>query len=104
MTQKKTAKSILAWVAKLRALGKQKSQFLLSKGHQTHHSSSKKGLERFRHITVLYEPAINDQLRRHSIFTRNCYLDNYFQIRISGEFLATEQNKLKSTEMFVCKM
>ena len=46
MTEK-TAKSILAWVAKLRALGKQKSQFLLSKGHQTHHSSSKKGLERF---------------------------------------------------------
>ena len=43
----------------------------------------------------MYQPAIKDQLRRHPIFTGNSYLDNY---------LATEQNKLKSTEMFVYRM
>ena len=92
MTQKKQPRdSNLGRVAQSRALCKQKIQHLLSKGHQTHHS----GLEIFQHISVMYEPAIKDQLRRHPIFTRNFYLDNY---------LATEQNKLKSTEMFVCIM
>ena len=39
-----------------KALCMQQSQHLLSKGHQTHHS----GLERFRHISVMYESAIKD--------------------------------------------
>ena len=92
MTQKKQPRdSILGRVAQSKELCTQKSQHLLSKGHQAHHS----GLERFQHISVMYEPAIKDQLRRHPIFMGNSYLDNY---------LATEQNNLKSTEMFVCRM
>ena len=91
-TEKKQPRySILGRVAQSKALCTQKSQHLLSKGHQTHHS----GLSRFRHISVIYEPAIKDQLRRHPVFMGNSYLDN---------FLATEQNKLKSTEMFVCRI
>ena len=95
MTQKNPRGSILGRVAQSRVLCTQKNQCLLSKGHQTHHSLAKKDLERFQHITVMYEPALNDKLRRHPILTRNSYLDNY---------LDTEQNKLKSTEMFVCRM
>ena len=73
MTQKKQPRdSNLGRVAQSKALCKQKSQHLLSKGHQTHHS----GLERFWRISVMYEPAIKDQLRRHPIFTRNFYLEN----------------------------
>ena len=102
MTQKKQpGDSILGRVAQSKSLCTQKSQHhLLSKGHQTHHS----GLERFRHISVMYEPAIKDQLRRHPIFMGNSYLDNRLATEQMDNRLATEQNKLKSTEMFICKM
>ena len=71
MTQKKQPRdSILGRVAQSKALCTQKSQHLLSKGHQTDHS----GLKRFRHISVMYESAIKDQLRRHPIFMGNSYL------------------------------